>query len=120
MIRIHSLLLPITILRLVLFSEISLAQSPARREYIDSGGGYTKRMHTPGSRKYKPKQTIPFKHIQIDEETSFLFDTEESIYDYCLCSWKRGSRHGKNPPNFFERLTRFGSIFIIIFVKLTF
>ena len=75
MIRIHSLLLPITILRLVLFSEISLAQSPARREYIDSGGGYTKRMHTPGSRKYKPKQTIPFKHIQIDEETSFLFDT---------------------------------------------
>lgn len=77
-------------------------------------------MHTPGSRKYKPKQTIPFKHIQIDEETSFLFDTEESIYDYCLCSWKRGSRHGKNPPNFFERLTRFGSNFIIIFVKLTF
>ena len=56
-------------------------------------------------------------------ENHFYLDfnwKEESIYDYCLCSWKRGSRHGKNPPNFFERLTRFGSIFIIIFVKLTF
>ena len=89
-----------------------------------------RRYEAPRSRKHNPKQTIPTKHIQIDEETSLLFDTEgtfiymgaigqlksgnyfpagtgliqiiikdtdtgDSAYEYYLCPWKRGSRHGE-------------------------
>lgn len=89
-----------------------------------------RRYEAPRSRKHNPKQTIPPKHIRIDEETSLLFDakgvfiymggigqlkdgklfpygtgivrtvvnnidTGDSAYEYCLCPWKRGSRHGE-------------------------
>ena len=133
MIHFHSKLLPITILLLILFPEISLAQSYSytRREIKNTRPTTpNSRMHAPKSSKHKPKQTIPPKHIQIDEETSLLFDTEgtfiymgsigqlkngncfpdgtglvrtvikdtdtgESAYEYRLCPWKRGSRHGE-------------------------
>ena len=69
--------------------------------------------------RHKTKQVEPLRRIQIDEETSLLFDTEGTFLylgsigqlkdgacfpsgkgicrtdgEYCLCPWKRGSKHG--------------------------
>ena len=97
---------------------ISLAQRTVVRDKLDIRTATT-RSRAPRF-SHKAKQDNPLKRIQLDDETSILFDTEGTFLymggigqlkngncfpsgegicrvdgEYCLCPWKRGSRHGK-------------------------
>ena len=109
----------IPLLLLVCLPDISLAQRHPVGTIRDTPQRQSGRVRTPRF-NHKTNHVDPPKRVRIDEETSFLFDTEgtflylgsigqlkngncfpsgkgicKSSGEYILCPWKRGSKHGK-------------------------
>ena len=115
----HNLLkLFIPLFLLAFLPEVSLGQTHPAGTIRDTPPKQPGRVKAPRFH-HKTKQVEPLRRVQIDEETSLLFDTEGTFLylgsirqlnngncfpsgkgicrtsgEYILCPWKRGSKHG--------------------------